>query len=256
MMEKRKINCLVVPDVHGRDFWKEPVNRVLMAGHGPVVFLGDYVDPYLHEWHDSAEKVRRKAIDELKSIIALKILYPKNVILLLGNHDCTYMIGKDICECRTDYENFNEIKEIFHKNRPLFQLAYELRINEKHFIFSHAGIRKEYAVSCFGDKVDEDNVVSLFNNAFTEGNTEVMNSLNIYSRYRGWSPFDYGSIVWADAREWSLNNPGETFGYNIAGHTMLMRPYIGEYMAFIDTQETYAIDNKGIIFKYNAERGD
>lgn len=250
-MERQNIKCLIVPDVHGRVFWKEPVNRVLGAGNGPVIFLGDYVDPYLHEWYDSAENVRRKAIEELKSIIALKKLYPKNVILLLGNHDCTYMIGKDICECRTDYENFNEIKEIFHNNRSLFQLAYELRTDGRHFIFSHAGIRREYAVSCFGDEVNEDNVVSLFNNAFTEDKTEVMNSLGIYSRYRGWSPFDYGSIVWADAREWAFNKPDETFGYNVVGHTMLMRPYIGEYMAFIDTQEVYAIDNSANIVKYN-----
>ena len=36
---------LVVPDVHGRTFWKEPVGR-LLESVDRVVFLGDYLDPY------------------------------------------------------------------------------------------------------------------------------------------------------------------------------------------------------------------
>ena len=41
MMTKK---VLVVPDVHGRLFWKEPVERYLEEVDR-VVFLGDYLDP-------------------------------------------------------------------------------------------------------------------------------------------------------------------------------------------------------------------
>ena len=33
---------LIIPDVHGRNFWKEPCNN----WKGKIVFLGDYHDPY------------------------------------------------------------------------------------------------------------------------------------------------------------------------------------------------------------------
>ena len=35
-------DCLIIPDVHGRDFWKDAANRF----PGNIVFLGDYLDPY------------------------------------------------------------------------------------------------------------------------------------------------------------------------------------------------------------------
>ena len=36
---------LVIPDVHGRTFWKEPVGKYINVVDR-VVFLGDYLDPY------------------------------------------------------------------------------------------------------------------------------------------------------------------------------------------------------------------
>lgn len=252
----KNVTCLIIPDVHGRDFWREPSAQVLESGNTPVVFLGDYLDPYPHEHPDTPiEEVRRASIETFNDIIKLKKKYPERIILLLGNHDCTYMIDKEICECRTDYANFHEIEAVFQNNRDLFQLAYELEIGGRHFVFSHAGIHRKFAVDCFGESVNEGNVVGLFNDAFKEDNYGILSGMGIYSRYRGWSPFDYGSLVWADAREWKLNDPEETWGYNIVGHTMLKQPYIGEYIAFIDTQEVYAINENGKIEKYHVSEG-
>ena len=36
---------MVIPDVHGRYFWKEPVKKYFDTVDR-VVFLGDYLDPY------------------------------------------------------------------------------------------------------------------------------------------------------------------------------------------------------------------
>ena len=36
---------MVIPDVHGRLFWKEPVRKYINTVDR-VVFLGDYLDPY------------------------------------------------------------------------------------------------------------------------------------------------------------------------------------------------------------------
>ena len=38
---------LVIPDIHGRIFWKDATKF-----DGEIIFLGDYVDPYPHEFKD------------------------------------------------------------------------------------------------------------------------------------------------------------------------------------------------------------
>ena len=45
-------DLLIVPDVHGRTFWREPVMK---EDYAHVIFLGDYVDPYPHEYIDQEE---------------------------------------------------------------------------------------------------------------------------------------------------------------------------------------------------------
>ena len=44
-MSKR---ILVVPDIHGETFWREPVQRYIDQVDR-IVFLGDYLDPYSEE---------------------------------------------------------------------------------------------------------------------------------------------------------------------------------------------------------------
>ena len=45
---KKSKKLLVIPDVHGRTFWKTPVRKYL--DHvDRVIFLGDYLDPYKDE---------------------------------------------------------------------------------------------------------------------------------------------------------------------------------------------------------------
>ena len=44
------IKYVIVPDVHSRDFWREPVNKALIETDATIVFLGDYVDPYSYEY--------------------------------------------------------------------------------------------------------------------------------------------------------------------------------------------------------------
>lgn len=38
---------VIIPDVHGRDFWMKPVQENLGKEH--ILFLGDYLDPYPDE---------------------------------------------------------------------------------------------------------------------------------------------------------------------------------------------------------------
>ena len=190
-----------------------------------------------------------------EEIIELKRQYPDRITLLVGNHDCGYAVGTKICEVRRDKRNASKICKLFDENREYFQLADEARIADKHFIFSHAGINKTYADRCFGEEANEDTVVTLFNDAWRENNYGIMNSLGQYSAFRGWGGGDYGSLVWADAREWFQEQymsdvKNEAYGYAVVGHTRLSGPHFEENMAFIDTADAYYINSEGEIKKY------
>ena len=46
----KDIQILLIPDVHGRYFWKGPVKETLENTNAKIVFLGDYLDVYLREF--------------------------------------------------------------------------------------------------------------------------------------------------------------------------------------------------------------
>lgn len=273
-MEK-DIQILLIPDVHGRHFWEGPVKETLENTDAKIVFLGDYLDVYPQEFtetygfklgaytQDNWDKISKLLDDTVamfEEIIELKRQYPDRITLLVGNHDCGYAVGTKVCEVRRDKRNARKICKLFDDNWELFKLADEARIAGKHFIFSHAGINKTYAERCF-DNVNEDNVVSLFNEAWFENNWGIMDSLRQYSDFRGWGGGDYGSLVWADAREWFQEQymsevKNEAYGYAVVGHTHLSEPYFEKNMAFIDTAETYYINSEGDIKKYYEKEED
>ena len=94
----------IIPDVHGRPFWRDAVKDVEVT---PVIFLGDYLDPYPQDivtWED--------AIQGLNDIIELKKKNPERVTLLLGNHDVHYLESYPFFSRggRMNHERFEEIR--------------------------------------------------------------------------------------------------------------------------------------------------
>lgn len=74
---------IIIPDIHGRTFWKYAVKG---RETEEIVFLGDYVDPYTE-----LEGIEpSKGLVALKEVIEFKKHHPENVTLLLGNHDLCY----------------------------------------------------------------------------------------------------------------------------------------------------------------------
>lgn len=76
---------LVIPDVHGREFWRKPVNQTLENTNARIVFLGDILDCYSHEF-ESGVNYKQQAIERFKEIINLKKQHNNRIRLLLGNH--------------------------------------------------------------------------------------------------------------------------------------------------------------------------
>lgn len=83
-MEKN-VKVLIIPDVHGREFWREPVKYVLENTDAHIVFLGDYLDCYPYEFENGFD-FKEHAISNFSEIISLKKENQGRITLLLGNH--------------------------------------------------------------------------------------------------------------------------------------------------------------------------
>lgn len=251
---------LIIPDIHGRDFWKEAVDKVDLS-KDTIVFLGDYLDPYEQEFDDLAgEALIENTINNFKEILEFKKNHTKNVILLLGNHDMTYLIGKRICSSRCIDSKYKELNELFTKNKDLFQLVVTISTN-KNYVISHAGVHKEYLKDILvksGEKTRQDvdkmsdkdlfNVTTSLNTRFENNSYYLIDSLSDVSFYRGGYK-TIGSLVWADIREWLGVTP---FAYQIFGHTQLIHEAITNDLACLDCRKSFLFnESTGEFFHIN-----
>ncbi len=250
-MENKDIKILIVPDVHGREFWVEPV---MENPDKEIIFLGDYLDPYPHEGITPEH-----SIDVFGRILALRKDNP-NITLLLGNHDAGYVLGSRICDCRHDWNNHKHISQLFADNYDFFDLAKEKVVNKKHFFFSHAGINPSWIendVFIFGrdfkptaKKFND----LLHNTSDTRTFRSFIAALADVSTYRGgWE--SYGSMLWADVREfYGRDLPSKKI--QVVGHTMVKVPVVLNNRRFYcldDTKDVFYIDSEGIIKYYNTD---
>ena len=75
-------DILIIPDVHGRSFWKESCNN----WQGKIIFLGDYHDPYGEYVDEEPDKI--ESLTNLRELAAFveNRRHTSGVICLLGNH--------------------------------------------------------------------------------------------------------------------------------------------------------------------------
>lgn len=251
----KDIKYLIIPDVHGRDFWIHPVEETLDTSEAHIIYLGDYLDPYPSEWRGTEFNCQDVALDRFQQIINLKKQYPERITLLLGNHDCGYALGDDICSCRMDYRNKQKIEKLFSENQELFRLAEQFDIAGKHIVFSHAGILKGWADLIWRGEVSSPhfNVVDRLNNAWLTDDYRVLDALGDYDAYRGYGGYKYGSPVWSDIRSWTGVKEEETFGFNIVGHTKVKSPVVLDQICCLDCKKAFYLDSEGSIRDYETD---
>jgi len=144
------MRILTIGDLHGRNVWKNfaDIDWLLKAdedsaGYGGFepeynyyVFLGDYCDAF--------DKTNVEIKENLLEVLKFKKLYPKNVILLWGNHELHYVLSspwmhsnKYECSGYRPEMRF-DLYELFNKNFELFQMAFQI----ENYLFTHAGVHK------------------------------------------------------------------------------------------------------------------
>lgn len=237
---------LLIPDIHCREFWKEPVKEVLETTNKPIIFFGDYLDGYPFEFED--ELYKAQGIINLEEIIDLKKKYKDRIILLLGNHDCGYAIDPNICSSRMDWKHREHITDLFKDNRELFQIAIDFKLDNKHVVCSHAGISQNYIGQFLIKQLDP---IKQLNNAWLTNNEEVLQTLGVYSHYRGWEGWSFGSPIWADIREFVLDGIKIYGDISVFGHTQLkVGPFISGNIIDIDSREAYILTSNCKVDKY------
>ena len=150
--EKKVFKTLSIGDIHGRDSWKillfgsrenyekwrdvcdENIdsidsNEFPLFKYNKVIFIGDYVDSF-----DIPPVLIKKNLEEL---IHLKLKFPGLIILLLGNHDISYI--KDLYCGGFQPAMLHDYKDLFStklEGESIFSVAYQY----KDWLWTHAGI--------------------------------------------------------------------------------------------------------------------
>lgn len=242
----------IVGDVHGRSFWKSLIEE--MDETDRAIFVGDYLDPYTYYEGISPElaiKVFKEVVDFAKS--------HSNVTLLLGNHDMSYVASTTVCSCRTDYEHYEEIRDIFRNNIDLFKIACCIESDSQYsdgrsILITHAGVHKKW-LECVGCNSSDPHEVAEFLNKklkdFAESDYDQCDSIiydmSYISHIRG-GHGRYGSCVWADIDEFYYvekdENAEKIDCYQIFGHTMLSypEPIVGKNIACVDCKRICDLD--------------
>ena len=123
------MKVLVIPDCHLREFWKDAVKD----WNGPIIFLGDYVDPYPYEWYEDEQMPN--PVDYLLEVINFKDCNPDRVTLLIGNHDQHY-INTNLDGSRKNYSLQEKLHDFYMTDKEYFQIAKQIDDT----LFTHAGV--------------------------------------------------------------------------------------------------------------------
>jgi predicted phosphodiesterase len=221
------MKVLIVPDVHGRLFWRKA--KELVKEYKQIVFLGDYLDPYPVEGITP-----REAFSEFKDIIEFKKAYPKKVTLLLGNHDLHYYFTDFISSTRKNYLDLDEYHKFFVDNRELFTCFKVINSYKNKWVLSHAGISIPWL---------NQNNLSL-TKLFKTPLIELKSALEQVCSWRGGYD-NYSSPVWLDIHEAVDDNM--LLGCNvtqIVGHNQVGNISNFNGITFVDLRNLISLDTK------------
>jgi len=277
-MEQPQI--LIIPDVHGRKFWKEAINKFPKQEYPnlQIIFLGDYLDPYPFENISQEE-----AFDNFIEILNLSII-DNRITYLIGNHDWHYFVNLDTC--RIDKAREKDIEAMFKDNISKFRLTYTLELNGCKYLFSHAGITQKWlndisamaaqeynewnpgepgTTNYVDPETDEDyKWIGELSQIKDTNNFELLEKclqnydnnfytcpISMISRERGgWYP--HGSLIWADIQEHLNQQPLDDY-YQIFAHSLSYPNYqqfdyeINDNWAMLDASQAFIIDQENNI---------
>lgn len=257
------VKYLIIPDVHGRSFWKAHVNYFLENHQeAKIIFLGDYVDPYQYEGISPEE-----AFIVLEEIIELKRKYSERIVLLIGNHDLHYLHNHSR-GCRMDYERKSDLHGLFNDNKDLFNACLFDKINNKNIIFSHAGFTKEWINWHIGDLCPEWHEKHTGEEIYENIDFEFLKSIdwnkklfeemdNFFAEcsfYRG-GYSQFSSFMWTDLEEMIMSTE-HINAIQIFGHSQQENDPVNykDYLYCIDCRKPFIMNENAEITYIDGEK--
>lgn len=223
------MKALFVGDIHNHMYIFDDVVRLDKEyNFDKIIFVGDYVD----DWNTS----NIESIECLRKLIKLKQSNYRKYILLLGNHELSYL-GYP-CSGH-DYTNDTEIKNILTDNIDLFKFYIVIHLGNKDFVCSHAGFVNDYLINVFQPNNTD------WQETLKNLNTDMLNKLNLltYCSFHRGGKYPFSSFVWTDVRELIHNREELLLPNQIVGHSPVKTiKYITSdtnNLYFIDTHSTY-----------------
>ncbi len=227
---------IIIPDIHGHQFWKEAVAK---RREGEIViFLGDYLDP-----HNFSETniTHDRAFDNFMDIIEYKRANSDTCVLLLGNHELSYVFVEFLAFPH-DFRHHFRNRRFIIDNIHLFQLAYYTKQNGNEYLFTHAGVHPKWIKQNFK------NFETPFEFYSYTLNIPLKRLKRKLNRMTSDGPFlkKRGSCVWLYIKDWFDFGSNLEFGncFQIFGHTYLReaQPIITKQFAALDTRRAYRLN--------------
>ena len=205
---------LIIPDVHGRTFWKEPC-KWAAKNDIPIIFLGDYFDPYGYE-----EITPEMAIENGKELADFVNKNRELCITLIGNHDLEYLGYPWFPEGGRHSRTYQD--EIINL---LCRLPLQLAYLEDNNLFTHAGISTHWGKALVDspywddERSPDESLNILLTKALVDKEMKARDLLSYVGYARGgWN--NSGSCLWADMSETIQCKPFRHYT-QIVGHNQL-----------------------------------
>ena len=225
------VDIIICADIHCRDFYKP----VLEIQDRPIIFLGDYLDPYDFEGFSFDH-----GLDNLEEIIQFKKDNPDRVTLLWGNHDFNSLWQENWA---SRFQPSARAYNLYKENFKLFDL-YKVIDN---VLFTHAGICDGwYKVHSIKDII---HFLDVQWNEFLQDPFEESGLAIFDCGQARWGLQPYGGPLWHDVGESYENNPIDYI--QIFGHTYLRQKGYS-FQSNIKGRPMYCCDSRAIFeFKNN-----
>jgi len=192
------IKTITIGDLHGRDRWKS----VDPEQFDKIIFLGDYFDSFMVG--DEA------MLQNFAEIIAFKQEYFDKVVLLLGNHETSYLSSK---YRSTGYRPTiaDVVEKLLWSYMELFKIAWQ----KGPYLWTHAGVHQLY----YDTRIVPEMVESDLNVADTLQRLYEAEFPPIFEvgEERGGRRGDIGGPLWIH-KERLMGNPLRGY-HQIVGHT-------------------------------------